>query len=124
MYFSPIDSNQKKSENDSLLFSLLIRQNKNMKNKILLVHPNNHELARLKNDGILNEKGHPVTVTHYVTREMSDGGHVIQIYDNVLLSTLKTSDDKVIIFDRHGHAFEVKCDYLEEIVIDMSACAI
>jgi len=80
-----------------------------MKKTVLLVHPSSNELQRLKVQNLLDEKNRPVQMTHLTTCEMCDGaGHTIAVYENVFLSPLHgSSDDKVIIFDREGKAFEV-----------------
>jgi hypothetical protein len=96
-----------------------------MKNKMIVIYPEDRELNRLRDEGLLDERGRPISLTHFVTSEMSDRSHMIQIYDNVFLSPLHASrEDSVVIFDRHGHAFEISPSDIEEMGVDVRTCPV
>ena len=98
-----------------------------MKKTILLVHPSHSELQRLKVQHLLDEKNRPVRMTHLTSWEMccNGTGRTIAIYENVFLSPLHgSSDDKVIIFDREGHAFEVSEKDIQQIAIPTEVYAV
>jgi len=83
--------------------------------KIKVIHLESHETNLLRLTGFLDDKGHPVRMTHLVLHEIeSDTNITLSIYENVAVSTLRASQDNLATaFDRYGNTFEIPFEYME-----------
>lgn len=87
----------------------------NYMHTIKVVHLEDYEINLLRLTEFLDDKGHPIRMTHLVLHEIeSDTDTTLSIYENVAVSTLHASQENLAIaFDRYGNAFEIPLEYME-----------